>query len=119
MGFSKHVDTPNPFVSSELPRDNCAPSVVDGACGQDAVSTSPFFPLNPPPTPFSPLLFSCPVWLCSPPPKTHSHVRLVYISLCVLNILGVSFFFPPPNACACGSRTRRYMMCACLSVGVR
>lgn len=52
MGFSKHVDTPNPLVSSELPRDNCAPSVVDGACGQDAVSTSPFFLLTLLPHPF-------------------------------------------------------------------
>lgn len=92
MGFSKHVDTPNPLVSSELPRDNCAPSVVDGACGQDAVSTFPFFLLTLLPHPF-PHSFSCPVWLCSPPPKTHSLVRLVYISLCALNILGVSFFF--------------------------
>lgn len=52
LGFSKHVDTPKPLVSSELPRDNCTPSVVDGACGQNAVSTSPFFLLTLLPHPF-------------------------------------------------------------------
>lgn len=71
-----------PPLSSDLPGDDCAsPSVVDGACGQDAVSTS-FLP-RPPPSSHTSLLtlvFSACAAFCTPPPKTRSHVLLVYIS---------------------------------------
>lgn len=103
LGFRELVDTPlNPLLHPHIFQGTTAPvaSVVDRACGQDAVSTSPPPPPYPPPppTPLSSLLFSCP-WLrrFAPLPRRRAPMFCLFTSRPVRpDALGVSPpLFPP------------------------
>lgn len=125
VGLIKEGGLPPP-LSSDLPGDDCAsPSVVDGACGQDAVSTS-FLPRPPPSSHTSLLLlvFSACAAFCTPPPKTRSHVLLVYISpQCAPTCWECRppprppRLTPSPSRCTCGQGDGDAWMCACCECG--
>lgn len=95
LGFGKllheHVENPKPLSSSVLPGDECAPSVVDGACGQDAASSSLFsllFTLLPQPSSFP---HSC-LLACAPLPRIFTPMFRLFTSCCVVHAQGVCFF---------------------------
>ena len=91
LGFGKllreHVETPNPFHPL-LPGDGCAPSAVDGACGQDAASLSLFF---------LPSSFLCSGLLtclaCAPLPRILTPVFFLFTSRSAVHAQRVCGFF--------------------------